>query len=696
MVLRDNGEIVTEDETEENEILPLEDVEDEEYIAPGELTLVARRALSVQMKEDEAAQQENMFHTRCYVQDKVCSMIIDGGSCTNVAKTIMVEKLGLPTLKHPRPYKLQWLNDSGEAGHLLYGRPWQFDRRVKHDDFTNKFSFVFNQRNITLVPLTPKQEYEDVFPKETPHGLPPIRGIEHRIDFVPGAAIPNRPAYRSNPEETKELQRQVKELMEKGYVRESMSPCAVPVFLVPKKDETWRMCVDCRAINNITVSKNINDQVVHLKYVLDVLRKEKLFANLKKCTFCTDKLVFLGFVVSAQSIQVDEEKPHHLLKQEKKFRIIKQKLTNAPLLSLPNFNKTFEIECDALGIGIGAVLMEEGRPIAYFSEKLSGAALNYPTYDKELYALVRALETWQHYLWPKEFVIHTDHESLKHLKGQHKLNKRHARWVEFIETFPYVIRYKQGKENIVANALSCREIVRLHEVVNRTLSTLLRAIIKKNIKTWEDCLPLIEFAYNRSVHSATKYSPFEIVYGFNPLTPLDLTSLPLSKHVNLDSKKKAEIVKQIHEKAKFNIERRTEQYAKQANKGRHKLVFEPGDWVWLHMRKERFSERRKSKLLPRGDGPFQVLECINDNAYKLDLPGEYNVSATFNVSDLSPFDVGDDLKTNPLQEEGNDEIKDKTITSTWDEAYSDPIQVPVGPVTRARAKKFKEALNGLI
>ena len=100
--------------------------------------------------------------------------------------------------------------------------------------------------------------------------------------------------------------------------------------------------------------------------------------------------------------------------------------------------------------------MQIGRPIAYFSEKLSGAALNFSTYDKELYALVRALETWQHYLWPKEFVIHTDHESLKHLKGQHKLNKRHARWVEFIEMFPYVIRYKQGKENVVADALSRR------------------------------------------------------------------------------------------------------------------------------------------------------------------------------------------------------------------------------------------------
>lgn len=100
--------------------------------------------------------------------------------------------------------------------------------------------------------------------------------------------------------------------------------------------------------------------------------------------------------------------------------------------------------------------MQEKRPIAYFSEKLSGAMRNYPTYDKELYALIRALQTWQHYLWPKEFVIHTDHESLKHSKGQHKLNKRHARWVEFLETFPYVIHYKKGKENIVADALSRR------------------------------------------------------------------------------------------------------------------------------------------------------------------------------------------------------------------------------------------------
>jgi hypothetical protein len=726
MIARVDGEVETESESDADQMPMLEDTGDDdvEYPVEGE-SLVARRALSAQVKEDDMEQQrENIFHTRCHINNKVCSMIIDGGSCTNVASTTLVEKLNFPTLKHPMPYKLKWLNDCGEikvtkqvlisfsigkykdevlcdvvpmhAGHILLGRPWQFDRKAIHDGFKNRYSFVKDSRTVTLVPLTPRQvyedqvklkrenelkkncetesskkedekesekkkervtntseqqkkqvsfyakasdvksafyanqpifvllykeacfntnkldeslpsvvisllqEYEDVFPNDVPSGLPPIRGIEHQIDFVPGATIPNRPAYRSNPEEKKELQRQVEELLAKGHVRESMSPCAVPVLLVPKKDGTWRMCVDCRAINNITVkyrhpiprlddmldelhgsciftkidlksgyhqirmkegdewktafktkyglyewlvmpfgltnapstfmrlmnpalraflgrfvvvyfddilvySKSLDEHIDHLHCVLTVLRKEKLYANLKKCSFCLDKVVFLGFVVGAKGIAVDEEKVkaikewptpksitevrsfHGLASfyrrfvkdfstlaaplteivkksvgfkwgswQDRAFIEIKERLCGAPLLALPDFSKTFEIECDASGIGIGAVLMQEKRPIAYFSEKLNGAALNYPTYDKELYALVRALETWQHYLWPKEFVIHTDHESLKHLKGQGKLNRRHAQWMEFIETFPYVIKYKQGKENIVADALSRR------------------------------------------------------------------------------------------------------------------------------------------------------------------------------------------------------------------------------------------------
>ena len=131
--------------------------------------------------------------------------------------------------------------------------------------------------------------------------------------------------------------------------------------------------------------------------------------------------------------------------QEDAFNLLKDKLTHAPLLQLPDFGKTFELECDASGVGIGGVLMQENKPVAYFSEKLSGPVLNYSTYDKELYALVRSLETWQHYLWPKEFVIHSDHESLKHIRSQVKLNRRHAKLVEYIESFPYVIKHKKGK-----------------------------------------------------------------------------------------------------------------------------------------------------------------------------------------------------------------------------------------------------------
>ncbi|KAG8485858.1 hypothetical protein CXB51_019213 [Gossypium anomalum] len=678
----------------------------------------------------------------------------------------------------------------------------------------------------------------------------------------------------------------------------------------------------------LVYSRSLDDHLRHLLAVLDVLRKETLYANLKKCTFCSNQVVFLGFVVSSQGLQVDQEKfvlnfstlaapLTSVIKknsaffwseeQEKSFILLKDHLTNAPLLVLPDFDKTFEIECDALGIGIGAVLTQEGKPVAYFSEKLSGAPLNYPTYDKEMYALIRALETWQHYLWPKEFVIHSDHESLKHIKGQHKLNKRHAKWVEFLESFPYVIQYKKGKENIVADALSRRytllnhldskllwfaflkdlynsdtdfrdvyklcehtavdkffrldgflfregklcipqsfvrellvlkahggglmghfgiaktlamlqehffwprmkrnvekicsrclvckkakskvnphglymplpipegpwidlsmdfilglprtrtekdsifvvvdrfskmshfiacsktddavnianlffkEVVRLHgiskmivsdrdvkflshfwrtlwsklgtkllfsmtchpqmdgqtEVVNRVISTLLRAIIRKNLKSWEECLPHIEFAYNRTVHSATKFSPFEIVYGFNPLSPLDLIPLPNDQIINIDAKKKADYVKQLHQKVKANIEARMEQYVRKANKGRKQVIFEPGDW---------------SKLLPRGDGPFQVLERINDNSYKLDLPGEYNVSATFNVADLSFYDIGDDLGANHFEERRND----TTILPELSAANEDPLELPVRPITRARAKRFKDATTTLV
>jgi hypothetical protein len=105
------------------------------------------------------------------------------------------------------------------------------------------------------------------------------------------------------------------------------------------------------------------------------------------------------------------------------------------------------------------------------------------------------------------------------------------------------------------------------EVVNRTLSTLLRTIIQQNLKNWDDCLPFIEFAYNRSVHSTIDFSPFEIVYGFNPLTPLDLLPLLVNEKTSLDGQKKVEMVKKLHESVQQSIEKKIEQYATKANKG---------------------------------------------------------------------------------------------------------------------------------
>ncbi|KAA3487695.1 Retrovirus-related Pol polyprotein from transposon gypsy [Gossypium australe] len=348
-------------------------------------------------------------------------MIIDGGSCTNVTSSMLVEKLGLTTTKHPNPYKLQWLNDGGELK-VIKQAIVAFSIGKYHDE-------------------------------EVPSGLPPIRGIEHQIDFMPRSTVPNRPTYRSNPEETKELQRKVTELMEKGYIIESLSPCTVPVLLVPNKDGSWRMCVDCRAMNKITV--RYRHPIPRLDDMLDELSRAQLFS----------KIDLKRLEVYKEKVKTTQEWPCPTsISQVRSFhglaRFYRRGVT--PLLPLHDFNKTFEIECDASGVGIRDVLTQDGRPIDYFNEKLNRSPLNYLTYDKEMYELIRALETWQHYLWPKEFIIHTDHESLKHLKGQNKLNKRHAKWVEFLESFPYVIKYKKGKENIVADALSRRYALLSH------------------------------------------------------------------------------------------------------------------------------------------------------------------------------------------------------------------------------------------
>ena len=181
--------------------------------------------------------------------------------------------------------------------------------------------------------------------------------------------------------------------------------------------------------------------------------------------------------------------------------------------------------------------------------------------------------------------------------------------------------------------------------MNRSLSILLRALLKGKHKSWDEYLSHIEFAYNRGVHKTTKQSPFEVVYRFNPLTPLDLIPLPLDiSFIHKEGKFRSKFVKKLHERVSNQIERQTKVYATKGNRGRKKLVLNEGDWVWLYLRKDSFPTKRKSKLSPRGDGPFQILERIHNNAYRLDLPEGYGVSTTFEISYLIPFVGGADTE----------------------------------------------------
>jgi flagellar biosynthesis GTPase FlhF len=151
--------------------------------------LMVRRMCGNQVKEEDTTQRENIFQTRCLVQGKVCALIIDGGSCSNFASTRLVSKLNLDTKPHPKPYKLQWLKETVEmmvnkqvevcfrigkyedvvlcdvipmeASHLLFGRPWQFDRKTNHDGYSNKYSFVHHGKKVILAPLSPSDVRED-------------------------------------------------------------------------------------------------------------------------------------------------------------------------------------------------------------------------------------------------------------------------------------------------------------------------------------------------------------------------------------------------------------------------------------------------------------------------------------------------------------------------------------------------------
>ncbi|OMO80899.1 reverse transcriptase [Corchorus capsularis] len=468
--------------------------------------------------------------------------------------------------------------------------------------FTASDFLVSVQKNLdgelpSLKRISIVEDFSDVYPEDLP-GLPPDREVEFYIDLIPGTTPISKTPYRMAPTELKELKEQLQELLDKGFIRPSVSPWGAPVLFVRKKDGSMRLCIDYRELNKVTVrnryplpriddlfdqlkgaqvfskidlrsgyhqlkikaedvpksafrtrfghyeflvmpfgltnapaafmdlmnrvfkdyldkfvvvfiddilvsSKSMEEHGEHLWLVLQILREKKLYAKFKKCEFWLDSVAFLGHVVSKDGISVDTEKVKAIVEWsrptnaievrsflglagyyrrfvegfssiampmtkltrkgakfewtkecEKSFKELKERLTSANVLNVPDGSGGFTIYSDASKKGLGCVLMQNGKVVAYASRQLKPYERNYPTHDLELAAVVFALKILRHYLYGEKCEIFTDHKSLKYIFTQKEINMRQRRWLELLKDYDLTISYHPGKANVVADALS--------------------------------------------------------------------------------------------------------------------------------------------------------------------------------------------------------------------------------------------------
>ncbi|KAJ3691747.1 hypothetical protein LUZ61_020911 [Rhynchospora tenuis] len=459
------------------------------------------------------------------------------------------------------------------------------------------------QETVTMphIPLelqTIVTQYKSVF--TNPTTLPPQRLVDHQINLKSETHPVNIRPYRFSYFQKLEIEKIIEELLQSGYIRPSTSPFASPILLVKKKDNSWRLCVDYRQLNECTVknkfpipiiddlldelkgatifskldlksgyhqirmhdpdiyktafrthlghyeftvmpfgltnapatfqslmnsifqpylrkfvlvffddilvySASVQEHVQHLELTLQLLQQNQLYAKLSKCAIGTDQVEYLGHIISKEGVATDPEKikamvtwPNpksvkqlrgflgltgyyrkficnygviakpltELLKKDAfkwspeaqlAFDNLKVAMSTAPVLGLPDFTQPFSIETDASQLGIGAVLMQGKRPLAFMSKGLSFTNQSLSTYEKELLALVTAVTKWRHYLIGGPFVIRTDHISLKHLLEQRINTAMQHRSLSKLLGLQYTIEYKKGTSNLVADALSRRE-----------------------------------------------------------------------------------------------------------------------------------------------------------------------------------------------------------------------------------------------
>ncbi|GKA15557.1 putative reverse transcriptase domain-containing protein [Tanacetum coccineum] len=513
------------------------------------------RGKAFMLGAEEARQDPNIVTSMFTLNDHFATTLFDSGADYSFVSTTFIPLLDIKPSDLGFSYEIEIANDQlveidkvvkgcklEIGGHvfdinLIPFGSGSFDIIIGMDWLSDHKAEIICHEKVVTIPLLDGQivvvkDFPEVFPDDL-YGLPPVREIEFRIELVPGAMPVAKSPYHLAPSKLEELSGQLKELLEKGFIRPSSSPWGSPILFVKKKDGSFMMSINYRELNKLTIKNryllpridDLFDQLqrsqyfskidlrygyhqlrvheddilktafrtcyvhfeftvmpfgltnvpatqeeneIHLGLVLELLKKENLYAKFSKCEFWLREVQFQGHVINGDGIHVDPGKievvknwkaPRTLFEksktfdwgeeQENAFRTLKDKLCNAPVLALPDGPKDFVVYCDASGLGLGCVLMQRG-------------------------AVVFALKIWRHYLYGTKSVIYTDHKS--NIFSQKELNMRKHRWIELFSDHDCEIRYHLGKANVVADALSRKERVKPKRVraMNMTLHLSIR------------------------------------------------------------------------------------------------------------------------------------------------------------------------------------------------------------------------------
>ncbi|GJZ19248.1 putative reverse transcriptase domain-containing protein [Tanacetum coccineum] len=522
--------------------------------------------------------------------------------------------VGVKVIKRRRQHLWQW--------HLrlspIRERPKEKMRHLMSDKTKEQ-----KQEEIVVV-----RDYPEVFLDDL-SGFPPIREIEFCIKLVPGAIPVMKSPYRLAPSEMEELSGQLKELQDKGFIRPSSSPWGAPVLFVKKKDdlrsEYHQLRVHKEDISKIAFRTRYGhfeftvmpfgltnapatreEHEVHLGLVLELLKKEKLYAKFSKCKFWLREVQFLGHVINGDGIYIEPSKINW----------------EAP--------RTPSKVCAFLGLaglGLGCVLMQRGKVIAYASRQLKIHEKNYTTHDLELGAVVFALKIWRHYLYGKKSGIYTDHKSLQHIFSQKELNMHQHRWIKFFSDYDCEIRYHPGKANVVADALTAQEKAYdesaglqkgLYEMIKCRSDGALYYLDRIWVPLKGDVRTLIMDEAHKSKYSV--YPRADKMLKLNIRGRLAYCNNLRFPNGNKKEYKWTLFWQSMQEALGTRLDMstayhpQTDGQKKYADKRRKPLKFSVSDYVLLKISPWKGVVRfvKKGKLAPRFVGPFEIVEKVVD------------------------------------------------------------------------------------